>query len=104
METIGFSNATNTLMMFGSMIPDVQIPTIVIKNQIANEGKCTVILEHAYYFVCVPLNLNWILYMAKLLRGKTFAVFTIILPTMNVFTSNTYFGCKNVKVIQPRAT
>ena len=42
METIGFSNPTNTLIMFGSMIPEVQIPTIVIKNQIANEGKCTV--------------------------------------------------------------
>jgi len=42
MEVIGFSNATNTLMKFGNMTPDIQIPTTVIKNQIANEGKCTV--------------------------------------------------------------
>ena len=39
------------------------------------------------YLICNSVLV--IPYMAKLSRGRTFAVFVIILPAMNVFPSNT---------------
>ena len=42
MKPIEFPDASSedALMMFGNMTPMIQIPTTVIVNQIANEGKC----------------------------------------------------------------